>query len=366
MSTIASANATPGTTGPEGTELLWVENLAKHYPLRGGLFGRARGLVRAVDGVSFALGHSQTLSLVGESGCGKTTTGRMISRLLEPTSGRITFEGRDIAAVSGAELRALRRSIQIMFQDPQASLSPRMTVQEIIAEPLRIQGLYRDGGRTKVAELLDLVGLPQEYAKRYPHEFSGGQRQRIGLARSLALGPKLLVLDEPVSALDVSVQAQVVNQLDDLQAELGLSYVFISHDLSIVRHVSHRIAVMYLGVIVEEGPAEEIFTDPQHPYTQALLSAVPVAEPDGRETRERITLQGDVPSPVALPSGCRFRTRCPRAQEVCAMEVPVLRPVQSAADISHVTACHFPGPAKGYRREPQNPEQLTEQEAPHG
>ena len=323
-----------------GAELLRVENLRKYYPVKKGLLARQRGEVRAVDGVSFRLQAGTTLGLVGESGSGKTTTGRMVARLLTPTGGRISYRGRDVTAVRGAELRALRREIQIMFQDPQASLSPRMTVHEIVAEPLRVQGLYRDGGAARVAELLELVGLARHHARRYPHEFSGGQRQRIGLARSLALRPKLLVLDEPVSALDVSVQAQVVNQLDDLQQELGLAYVFISHDLSIVRHVSHRIAVMYLGVIVEEGPAEAVFAAPRHPYTQALLSAVPVAEPDGRATRKRITLVGDVPSPNSPPSGCRFRTRCPVAQDVCATKVPLLR--DELGD-GHSTACHFPG-----------------------
>ena len=326
-----------------GEEVLRVENLTMHFPVRGGFLRRQVGTVQAVDGVSFAIGQGETLSLVGESGCGKTTTGRMVVRLLEPTSGRIFYHGHELSTMSPAELAPWRSKVQIVFQDPYASLSPRMTVHDIIAEPLRIQGRYRRGGADRVAALLDLVGLSPEHASRYAHEFSGGQRQRIGIARSLALDPALLVLDEPVSALDVSIQAQVVNQLRVLQRQLGLAYLFISHDLSVVRHVSHRIAVMYLGGIVEIGTRDQIFGAPQHPYTQALLSAVPVPDPRLRGSRERITLAGDVPSPSDPPSGCRFRTRCWKSQQRCADEVPVL---QDRLSIGHPSACHFPEPIR--------------------
>ncbi|WP_329255132.1 ATP-binding cassette domain-containing protein [Actinoallomurus sp. NBC_01490] len=321
------------------TELLRVENLRKYFPIRGGVLRRHQGDIRAVDGVSFTLNAGETLSVVGESGCGKSTTGRMIVRLLEPTGGRILYRGEDLTAAQGGRLRALRREIQIMFQDPHSSLSPRMTVHDIVAEPLRVHGLYRDGGPARVRELLDLVGLSAEYENRYAHEFSGGQRQRVGLARALALDPKLLVLDEPVSALDVSIRAQVVNQMRRLQRTLGLAYVFISHDLSIVRHISHRIAVMYLGTIVEIGTRDQVFTAPRHPYTRALLSAIPVPDPELRGERERITLTGDVPDPSDPPSGCRFRTRCWKAQDVCATETPALT---GRTGDGHASACHFP------------------------
>ena len=327
--------------GSDGSELLRVEALTKHFPVRAGVFSRRAGAVRAVDGVDFTLRQGQTLGLVGESGCGKTTTGAMVARLLEPTSGRIVYRGEDLALLPAAELRAVRADIQIMFQDPYASLSPRMSVHDIIAEPLRVQGRYRKGGSQRVAELLDMVGLMPEHARRYPHEFSGGQRQRIGLARALALNPKVLVLDEPVSALDVSIQAQVINQLRRLQRELDLTYLFISHNLSVVRHVSQRIAVMYLGVIVEAGSRDDIFRAPQHPYTVALLSAIPIPDPAGRQTRRRITLGGDVPSPSDPPSGCRFRTRCWKAEALCTTQTPIL--TDRLGD-GHSSACHFPEP----------------------
>jgi oligopeptide/dipeptide ABC transporter ATP-binding protein len=319
--------------------LLEVHGLSKYFPVRRGVLRRKVGEIRAVDRVDLHLAEGETLSLVGESGCGKSTTGRLLVRLLDPTAGRIVFDGTDLSPLSRRELRERRREFQIMFQDPYASLSPRMTVHDIVAEPLRVQGQYRDGGAERVAELLDLVGLRPEHARRYAHEFSGGQRQRVGLARALALDPRMLVLDEPVSALDVSVQAQVINQLRGLQERLGLAYLFISHNLSVVRHISHRVAVMYLGGIVETGTRSDIFTRPTHPYTQALLSAVPVPDPAGRAERRRITLAGDVPSPSNPPSGCRFRTRCWKAQDVCAQEEPALA---DRLGNGHPSACHFP------------------------
>jgi oligopeptide/dipeptide ABC transporter ATP-binding protein len=302
--------------------LLRIENLVKHFPLRAGMFARQSGAVHAVDGVSFDLAAGETLALVGESGCGKSTVGRLALRLLDPTAGRVLLEGEDLAALDASALRGKRRTMQIIFQDPFGSLNPRMTVGAMLREALVLHGLRRGREDERVAELLGRVGLASEHAARYPHEFSGGQRQRIGIARALAVEPKLIVCDEPVSALDVSIQAQVINLLQDLQKAFGLAYLFIAHDLAVVKHIAARVAVMYLGKIVESADKARVFSSPRHPYTQALLSAIPIAEPALR--RKRILLQGDVPSPIAPPSGCRFRTRCPYAQARCAAEEPSL------------------------------------------
>jgi peptide/nickel transport system ATP-binding protein len=331
---------------PASDALMTVTGLTKHFPVTRGIIIRRRvGLVRSVDDVSFDVARGETLGIVGESGCGKTTTARMLTRLIEPTAGQIIFDGRDITHLRAGAMRPLRREVQMIFQDPYSSLNPRHTVGAIVGAPWRLQKVKTEQGTKKsVQEMLELVGLNPEHYNRYPHEFSGGQRQRIGIARTLALRPKLIVADEPVSALDVSIQAQVVNLLADLQSELGLTYVIIAHDLSVIRHVANRVAVMYLGNLVELASRTDIYRQPRHPYTVALMSAVPRPEPakrtadGGRERRERVRLVGDVPSPLNPPPACRFHTRCWKAQEVCRIDPPPLRELAPG----HQVACHFP------------------------
>jgi oligopeptide transport system ATP-binding protein len=345
VSAVSAVPVASGASGVSGEPILVVRDLVKHFPLTQGVVLRRQvGAVRAVDGVSFDLRRGETLGIVGESGCGKSTLAKVLMNLERATSGRVLYKGEDIAGLSGRALKAVRRNIQMVFQDPYTSLNPRMTVGDIIGEPFEIHPEVAPKGdrRRAVQDLLDVVGLNPEYINRYPHQFSGGQRQRIGIARGLALRPEVIICDEPVSALDVSVQAQVINLLEKLQDEFDLSYMFIAHDLSIVRHISDRVGVMYLGRIVEIGTDTQIYNHPTHPYTQALLSAVPVPDPEGRQGRTRILLQGDVPSPANLPSGCRFRTRCWKAQERCAREDPPLtvRPYLSG-QAAHDSACHF-------------------------
>ncbi len=325
-------------TGNNGEYILEVKGLKKWFPITGGVFSRVVAWVKAVDGVSFSVKRGETLGVVGESGCGKTTTGRTILRLIEPTEGEAIFEGTDIFSLNKTELRKIRRDIQIIFQDPYASLNPRMTVGDIVGEALDIHKLVKTKKEReeRISELLDVVGLLPQHMKRYPHEFSGGQRQRIGIARALAVQPKLIVADEPVSALDVSIQAQVINLLEDLQEKFSLTYLFIAHDLSVVRHISTRVAVMYLGKMVELAETEELFEHPAHPYTEALLSAVPIPDPEIK--KQRIILEGDVPSPVNPPSGCRFHTRCRYAKPICKEKEPELKDLGGG----HYVACHFP------------------------
>src|SRR5882724_365696 len=316
--------------------LLEVKNLKVHFPVKRRVFGRAHEFVKAVDGVSFSIAPGETLGLVGESGCGKTTLGRAIVRLVEPTAGSITLGGADLTQMGGAALRAHRRTLQIIFQDPYGSLNPRMTVEDVVGEALDIHGLAenKSARQKRIAELLKAVGLDPTYAQRYPHEFSGGQRQRIGIARALAVEPELIICDEPVSALDVSVQAQIINLLRDLQQQRGIAYLFIAHDLAVVEHISHRVLVMYLGKIVEAAEAKAIIRDPQHPYTQALISAVPEVDPESK--RQRIVLPGDVPSPIDQPPGCPFHPRCPLVEDRCRVEIPALREIAPG----HCAACH--------------------------
>ena len=323
---------------PEDSYLLKVDNLVKHFPILRGVFQRQVGVVHAVDGLSFFIRKGETFGLVGESGCGKSTAGRTILQLYRPTSGKVYFDDQELTALEGEDLRRMRRRMQMIFQDPYASLNPRMSIGEIIGEPLQVHDIARGAEiKERVNELLETVKLSHGFAARYPHEFSGGQRQRIGVARALALQPDFIVCDEPISALDVSIQAQVINLLEDLQEKFSLTYLFIAHDLSVVRHISNRVAVMYLGIIAELASRDELYQHPLHPYTQALLSAVPVPDPFVEEKRQRIILEGDVPSPVNPPSGCRFRTRCPLAEKICAEQAPAWREVSP----DHWVACHM-------------------------
>jgi len=319
--------------------LLEVTDLVKHFTVSSGMFGGTTGVVRAVDGVSFSIRRGETLGLVGESGCGKTTTGRCILQLERSTSGSIRFEGVELTGLPQSELRAVRRKMQVIFQDPYSSLNPRMSVGEILAEPIKVHGLVPDKAKRedRVQELLAQVGLHPQHARRYPHQLSGGQRQRVGIARALAMEPSLIICDEPVSALDVSIQAQIINLLEDLQARLGLTFLFIAHDLSVVRHISDRVAVMYLGRIVELADRQALYEEPLHPYTSALLSAVPIPDPRLEATRERTVLRGEVPSPLNPPAGCVFNPRCPIAAERCTAEIPALREIKAG----HWSACHY-------------------------
>jgi oligopeptide transport system ATP-binding protein len=340
MSDASATPAVPAVPAGGAEPILEITDVYKHFPIKSGIvFDRVIGQVQAVDGVSFSVGAGETLGLVGESGCGKSTLSRSILRLIEPTSGSVRFQGQEVTTLSANEMRELRPKMQMIFQDPYASLNPRKRVAQIVGDPMRMHGLVdRSGVRNAVRELLERVGLNPEHYNRYPHEFSGGQRQRIGIARALSLNPKLIIADEPVSALDVSIQAQVINLLEDLQGQFDLTYVFVAHDLGVVRHVADRIAVMYLGRIVEIGPADEVYENPIHPYTVSLLSAVPIPDPRANAARHQTVLEGDVPSPANPPAACRFHTRCPRATEICSQEDPPLVDYGGG----HFAACHHP------------------------
>ena len=333
-----NAQANPETNGHSGDLLLQTRNLKMHFPIRAGILQRTVGHVKAVDGVDLSVRRGETLGLVGESGCGKSTLARLILRLLEPTEGEVIFDGENILGYDRKRMLGVRRNMQIVFQDPYASLNPRMTVGNIVSEPLKIHDVGGDR-KKRVQELLEVVGLSPEHYNRYPHEFSGGQRQRIGVARAIALNPRLIICDEPVSALDVSIQAQVINLLQDLQKEFDLTYVFIAHDLSVVKHISDRVAVMYLGKIVELADRNSLYGEPRHPYTASLLSAIPVPDPHKERERQRVVLSGDVPSPANPPQGCSFHTRCPRAQDYCTEHEP---PLETQEQESHAAACFFP------------------------